>query len=722
MLPRDPDMLVSYLNTKLRDEYASLPRLFDDLDEDPEEILRTVSAAGYAYDSEKNQFRPAAVKKSASQKPVAVDDFCRLKFLSQVRFSPKGSSACFVASEIDRRKDKYRSFLYLLRGGKAEKLTAFGKESSFIYLDEDTLLFPGKREEAADKELPDVSSRFYKLSLKGGEAQLFLTLPIPAFRPTPLANGDLLLLGDTFPGFEDLYEGKPKRLAAWQKFAKENRDYEILEQVPWWWNGHGFTKGAYNSLFRYSAASGKLQRLTPPGENVQDYKLSPDAESVFFLSTPVRPLLPIAGAGELKQLRLTDGSVKLLAKSREDFELADFAPADSFLLVLASDVKHGLNSDPDFYKLDYESSELKLCARFGESIGSSVGADIRYGGGRSLIMQGDVCWFISTRFDGAGLYKLENGRIEAVTNRPGSVDCFDICGKKILMTGLFDMKAQELYDEKGRQLTHFNQAALRGKYVAQPKPLNVLRDGYEVHGFVLEPKDYDPGKKYPVILDIHGGPKTVYGQVFFHEMQYWAGRGYFVIFCNPTGSDGRGAFSDLRGKYGTVDYEDLMAFTDAALAAYPAMDKKNLFETGGSYGGFMTNWIIGHTDRFKACASQRSISNWFSMYGVSDIGVGFTEDQALSSPWQDPEKLWFHSPLQYADRAKTPTLFIHSFEDYRCPIDQGYQMYTALIKHGVEARLVAFRGENHELSRSGKPSHRLKRLNEITEWFEKHRS
>ena len=110
------------------------------------------------------------------------------------------------------------------------------------------------------------------------------------------------------------------------------------------------------------------------------------------------------------------------------------------------------------------------------------------------------------------------------------------------------------------------------------------------------------------------------------------------------------------------------------------------------------------------------------MYGVSDIGVGFTEDQTLSSPWQDPEKLWFHSPLQYADRVKTPTLFIHSFEDYRCPIDQGYQMYTALIKHGVEARLVAFKGENHELSRSGKPSHRLKRLNEITEWFEKHRS
>ena len=164
-----------------------------------------------------------------------------------------------------------------------------------------------------------------------------------------------------------------------------------------------------------------------------------------------------------------------------------------------------------------------------------------------------------------------------------------------------------------------------------------------------------------------------------------------------------------------------MAFTDAALAAYPAMDAENLFETGGSYGGFMTNWIIGHTDRFRACASQRSISNWLSFYGVSDIGPDFVPDQNAADPWGDPEKLWFHSPMKYADRVKTPTLFIHAFEDYRCPVDQGYQMFASLITHGVESRLVCFRGENHELSRSGKPSHRRKRLQEITAWFDGHR-
>lgn len=439
------------------------------------------------------------------------------------------------------------------------------------------------------------------------------------------------------------------------------------------------------------------------------------------MTAPVRPLLRMAGETRLCRMELADGMETVLASDRADFCLAGYALGEHFAVVLAGDNRFGLNTDSDFYRLDYESGEIRPLARWGEGIGSSVGSDIRYGGGRSYRMEGDVFWFISTRFDGACLYKLEDGQITQVTERAGSVDTFDVCGGKILQVALHDMKGQELYDGKGRQLSRFNERVLRDAYVAAPEALNVQREGYEIHGFVLRPLGFEEGKKYPVILDVHGGPKTVYGPVFYHEMQYWAGKGYFVIFCNPTGSDGRGAFMDIRGKYGTVDYEDLMAFTDAALAAYPEMDAENLFETGGSYGGFMTNWIIGHTDRFRACASQRSIANWLSFYGVSDIGPEFVPDQNAADPWGDPEKLWQHSPMKYADRVKTPTLFIHAFEDYRCPVDQGYQMFASLIAHGVESKLVCFRGENHELSRSGKPSHRLKRLNEITGWFDSHR-
>lgn len=139
----------------------------------------------------------------------------------------------------------------------------------------------------------------------------------------------------------------------------------------------------------------------------------------------------------------------------------------------------------------------------------------------------------------------------------------------------------------------------------------VSRGSYELDGWILKPADFDEKRTYPAILDIHGGPKTAYGEVFFHEMQFWAGQGYVVFFCNPTGSDGRGdRFADLRGRYGQIDYEDLMAFTDAVLDRVPQIDTRRLGVTGGSYGGYMTNWIIGHTDRFAAAASQRSIANW----------------------------------------------------------------------------------------------------------------
>ena len=202
-------------------------------------------------------------------------------------------------------------------------------------------------------------------------------------------------------------------------------------------------------------------------------------------------------------------------------------------------------------------------------------------------------------------------------------------------------------------------------------------------------------------------------------MQYLASQGYFVFFCNPEGSDGRGnPFADIRGKYGTIDYDTIMKFTDAVLEKYPEIDTSRVAVTGGSYGGFMTNWIIGHTDRFVCAATQRSISKWISMYGISDIGPYFTKDQMAADIYDNTEKLWWHSPIKYVAQMKTPTLFIHSNEDYRCPMAEGMQLYTALVNKGVPAKLCYFKGENHELSRSGKPLHRLRRLKELIEWIQ----
>ncbi len=150
------------------------------------------------------------------------------------------------------------------------------------------------------------------------------------------------------------------------------------------------------------------------------------------------------------------------------------------------------------------------------------------------------------------------------------------------------------------------------------------------------------------------------------------------------------------------------------------IDDTRLGVTGGSYGGYMTNWMITQTHRFKAAVSQRGISNWVSKFGGCDIGYYYVEDQHLGTPWKDMENLWKESPMKYVDKAKTPILFIHSTEDFRCELNQAFQMFTALKVLGVESRLCVFKGENHELSRSGKPRNRLARLREIAAWFETH--
>ena len=538
-------------------------------------------------------------------KPIAIDDFCAVRSLANVTFSPDGTSACFTVSQAKKEKNCYESRLYLLKGGRVRALTGGGKESSFCYLDENTVLFADDRE--GEKE-PSLTSRFYKIALDGGEADLAYTFPIPVSQVFPLKNGDLLVVGSTFPGFEDLYKGDKKFVKAYFDDKKENEDYEVISQLPWWWNGGTYTRGAYESLFYYDAKKKSLTRLTDAGFNVSDVQLAEDQKTVYFSLLDVSVPRPAHfGGQDLYRIDLASRRQELVVKSRPDFVIATYALGKSFLLVMAADGKFGMNTDCDFYKLDYETLAVTPYAVYGEAIGSSVGCDVRHGGGQAFKMDGDVLYFISTRFDGAGLYKLEDGAVSPVLVRDGSVDCFDRKNGKMLLCALWDMKPQELYDETGRRVTHFNDAMLRGKYVAQPDPLNLTAGDHEVHGFILKPMGFEAGKKYPVIFDIHGGPKTVYGPVFYHEMQYWASRGYFVIFCNPTGSDGRGAFMDIRGKYGTVDFDDLMAFCDAALAKYPEMDADNLFETGGSYGGFMTNWIIGHTDRFRAYVRHKIV-------------------------------------------------------------------------------------------------------------------
>jgi len=240
------------------------------------------------------------------------------------------------------------------------------------------------------------------------------------------------------------------------------------------------------------------------------------------------------------------------------------------------------------------------------------------------------------------------------------------------------------------------------------------RQGTEIQGWILKPPDFDENATYPSILEIHGGPRTQYGYLFMHEFYYLAAQGYVVYFSNPRGSRGYGeAFSKaVVNDWGTPAYEDLMDWADF-MARKPYIDPDRMGVTGGSYGGYMTVWIIGHTDRFRAAVTQRCVSNWISMYGSSDINWAFQSEFGDQPPWEGFENYWRLSPISYIGNATTPTLVIHSENDLRCPIEQGEQVFVALKKQGVETEMVRFPDEPHGLSR------RVVRLEHITRWFDR---
>jgi dipeptidyl aminopeptidase/acylaminoacyl peptidase len=231
--------------------------------------------------------------------------------------------------------------------------------------------------------------------------------------------------------------------------------------------------------------------------------------------------------------------------------------------------------------------------------------------------------------------------------------------------------------------------------------------------------DPSAGAEHPFIVQIHGGPHSMYGYAMFHEMQLMAAKGYAVAFCNPRGSAGYGQefLSCTRGIWGEADMPDVIALADT-VANLPWIDASRQGITGGSYGGYLTNWIVGHDDRFKAAVTQRCVSSFLSFFGTSDIGTTFGVDEADGVPWADFEKLRAHSPVSYVDRITTPLLILHSEKDLRCPIEQAEQMYAALAYLGRDVGFVRFPEESHELSRSGTPSRRLARLHHLIGWFD----
>ncbi|NJE05120.1 S9 family peptidase [Thermococcus sp. M36] len=601
----------------------------------------------------------------------------------------------FQVTGISVEKDDYFSRLYLYDGRRVKPFTAGKKDGNPRFSPNGKLVaFTSKR----DKESKE--AELYVIPTDGGEARLLTKFKYGIKNLRFTEDGKSLAVVTPID-----IEKKPKD------------DVHVIKEMPFWFNGVGWVYGKRSAVYLVDIETGRKRRLTPKNLDVSQIRFHNGR--LYFTAQEDRERKPLVSDLYVlegrKAKRLTPG----------EWSVQDFIPLDDGTFVLKANTRErGIPTNTHIYHYNPETGEMrKLTSELDRSAYNSLNCDVRGSQRAELLFKDGWIYYVATDGPRANLFRVNlEGKIERVIGGDRSVESFAI-GDYIAFTAQDAVTPTELYvlrDGKEKKVTDFN-GWIKGYKLSKPEHFTVkASDGVEIDAWIMRPVNFEPGKKYPAVLEIHGGPKTAYGYSFMHEFHVLTAKGFVVIFSNPRGSDGYGEdFADIRGHYGERDYQDLMEVVDEAVKRFDFIDAERIGVTGGSYGGFMTNWIVGHTNRFKAAVTQRSISNWVSFFGTTDIGYFFAPDQIGGDPWSNTEGYWEKSPLKYAPNVETPLLIIHSTEDYRCWLPEALQFYTALKYLGKTVELAIFPGENHDLSRGGKPKHRVRRLELIAGWMER---
>lgn len=660
---------------------------------------------------------------------IKAEDLYALQILSGVRLSPDGEHIVYALQHVHAEDEKKYSNLWIVptRRGAARQFT-WGNQKDMSPRwspDGETIAFLSNR--GGDEKPPQI----YLLPFHGGEARPLTDIrgEIGSFQWSP--DGRQLLCTIRKQDAEIIALQKdPKR----KKLGIVARHYQ---RVFYKLDGYGYLPHERWHLWLVDARNGKARQLTDhPVWDERSPAFSPDGRQIAFISNrsddpDMNPdaddifIMPAEG-GEPRRLETPFGSKMALSFSPDGKYLAWFGrEGDEWYHNLSLFVM----------PLDGSAAARNLTAAYDLHTAPDVINDMGSPEGMPPIWSPDGQWiYFQAAYHGSAVLKrihLTDDVLEDVIGEGGAVGAFSLDkshSKVAYFYGQMDDPGQvylrDLKRGVTRHLTRVNRNLLNRIDLGQMEEVWFKGpDGNDLQGWILKPPDFNPRKKYPSIMEIHGGPLTQYGKFFMHEFYYLAANGYVVYFCNPRGGRGYGEkhAGAIWGNWGGPDYADLMAFADY-MEKKPYIDAKRMGVTGGSYGGYMTLWIIGHTDRFRAAVAQRVVSNFISMWGSSDFNWVFQQPVGADAPFKDDslQKLWQQSPMKYIGNAKTPTLLIHSEQDHRCPIEQGEQAFVALKRLGIETEFVRFPDSPHGLSRVGRTDRRIARLNHILRWFDKY--
>lgn len=647
------------------------------------------------------------------KRKIKVEELRRFKFISDPQISPDGEKIAFVLSIVNYRRDAYERHIWMAdrASGEVEQFTYGPGSDTYPRWSPDggRLLFLSRGRE------PEKKTQLWVISRSGGEAQLAAKTEEGVSKPVWMPDSRrFLFLSKVWT------EEKPKS------------DVKVIRRIRYKLNGVGTFEGRRTHLFS-AHVGGRTRRLTEGEYDIEVAKWSSDGRDIAFI-TNMEEDADISRVRDIFLIPARGGEPRKLTEGKHVIADLSWSPDGERLAFIGHDQPEGLSINLDLWVRPTGGGEMRNLTRgFDRSLGMGVGSDLRVSTpnpGAVWSHDGESIYFLTASIPHANIYKvdLEGGAVEKVLGGR-TIDGFSISsdGSVIAFNAMDATHLAELWVRDGegeRRLTEFNDRQLRGLDLSVPEHFtfrNALDE--EIDGWIMRPPYYREDERCPAVLEIHGGPRSVYGDAIFHEFQLLTAEGYTVLYTNPRGSAGygEGYARAVMGHYGECDYEDLMAFVDEALERFPFIDESRLGVTGGSYGGYMTNWIVSHTDRFRAAVTFRSICNWVSKFGCSDIG--YMQPRSIAEEpdfWTNIEKPLAHSPIRYAKNVKTPCLIIHSENDLRCPMEQAEQWFVAIKQNGVPTELVRFPDENHDLSRSGKPKHREERFQHMLRWFDKY--
>jgi len=680
-------------------------------------------------------FEPRAF--SGARRSVTEKDLFRFVWIADPQISPDGSRIAFVRVSVNPKRDRYETALWTVpvEGGEARQFTAGpqdlsprwspdGKQIAFL--------------RAVEKEEKIQPAQLYLIPAGGGEAQSLTEIPRGAGSHRWSPDGKSIAFTSSASAEDMARKKAPKSEAS----AERQSDVRVITQAVYRFNDAGYLDPKRRRHIWSVAVpgGGEPKQLTSGFFDETNPEWSPDGKDIYFTSDRVKEsyyeppdtdiyAIP-SGGGEMKKILSIDGTIGDFSFSRDGKLIAfrgtaNGRPARSY-------------SQPDLFVADAiaGATPRNLTATYDFDVGSGLTADqhppranqsegvIWDKDGRALIV-------VVAEQGRANLKRIDaiSGKVEPLTTGDHEIVSYAASSNAARLavlvssaTSIGDLFVLDATTGRMTQATRFNDALFSELELSAPEEIWYTSfDGKKIHAWIQKPPDFNPAKKYPMILEIHGGPHAAYGHTFTHEFHWMAAKGYVVLYTNPRGSSSYGQdFGNIiQYHYPGDDFKDLMAGVDDMLKR-GYVDPERMGVTGGSGGGLLTNWVVTQTGRFRAAVAQRSIADWAGFWYTADFTL-FTPTWFRGAPWQAAADFAARSPITHVSKVTTPLMFIEGETDYRTPPSEGGEvMFRALKYLRKPTALVRFPDETHELSRSGKPWHRVERLQHILNWFDKY--